>query len=457
MIKATVKTTEVFELLRLIQTPAYKLKITGEIRTDPALIDIILDHLPNKLWKNGGRFLDPCCGRGTFILKIIDRLLLYHSKEKILKMIYAIDIDAHCIRTTRELVAKKLGVGSQCLISTIYQDNFLKSAHAMTCKDTGKALDFDLVAGNPPFQEGKRGDQANKLWPQFVRKSYELLVPNGYLGMITPTGWMQPTADIGKGTGKNSFSIFNDIMKKNNLIYANIDSDRIRESYFKGVGSTFSHYLISKTTYSGKTKFVTDNGHVNIDITSIESLPKITSKESLSISAKMIGEPFLFNDQNHGLNGVEGKTPGITTIGKKIKNSIVNSQHNLQYPIYHTNKNNGTYWFGEKLNPHASKAKVIISLSGKYLPVFNNTNGFSNMCLALICTNNRQAERAQAILSSKLYRFWVEMQKFSGFNPRKLILNLPALPLTRNWSDADIYQHFKLTQDEIHYVQSIIK
>jgi len=164
-------------------------------------------------------------------------------------------------------------------------------------------MKFNVIVGNPPYQEGGRDDQANKLWPQFVKKAYDVVEDNGHVAMITPNGWMQPTADIGKGTGKNALSIFNDIFKKNNLIVANIDSDNIRETHFKGVGSTFSYYLFQKASYSGGTEFITPTGSVQIDISNIDSLPKVTSKESLSIVKKMVGAPFMFCDQNHGLNG----------------------------------------------------------------------------------------------------------------------------------------------------------
>lgn len=321
----------------------------------------------------------------------------------------------------------------------------------------GKDMKFDVVIGNPPYQEGGRDDQANKLWPQFVKKAYDLVEDHGHVAMITPNGWMQPTADIGKGTGKNALSIFNDIFKKNNLILANIDSDAIRESHFKGVGSTFSYYLFQKAPYSGSTEFITSTGSVQIDISKIDSLPKITSGESLSIVKKMVGTPFTFCDQNHGLNGFEGDTQGTVAHVKQTKKGNKTSTHHLTHAIYHTNKNNGTYWFGEKLNPYATAPKVIISLSGTYLPVFNNTTGFSNMCLAVICKTDEEAKRVQGILTNKLYKFWVDMQKFSGFNPRKLILNLPQLSLTQDWTDADIYTHFGLTQEEIDYVEANVK
>ena len=94
-------------------------------------------------------------------------------------------------------------------------------------------------------------------------------------------------------------------------------------------------------------------------------------------------------------------------------------------------------------------------MSGKYLAVRNDTDGFSNMCMALVCKTKQQSIQAEIVLNSKLYRFWVEMQKFSGFNPRKLILQLPAVDLNKSWDDQLLYKHFNLTTDEIAYIEGM--
>jgi site-specific DNA-methyltransferase (adenine-specific) len=376
-----------------------------EIFTPKALVEEILDKVPQLENKS---------------------ILVLFNLEFAVSLIYTYGVDKNNIRIyldhpNKVKIANKLGI--KVLEQDIFKVDNMK---------------FDVVVGNPPYQDGNREDQANKLWPLFVKKAHDLVNLNGYVAFITPNSWMQPTADIGKGTGKNALSIFKDIFQKNNLIAANIDSEGIRNKYFKGVGSTFSYYIFQKANYSGSTDIVTENGTVLLDVTEFDSLPKVVSKQSLSIVKKMSGKPFKFCDQNHNLNGSESKS------GFKFK-------------IYHTNKKGGTYWFGEKLNPYASSSKVIISLSGKYLPVLNTDTGFSNMCLALICMTEKEAEQAQIVLSSKLYKFWVDMQKFSGFNPRKLILNLPALPLQTNWSDEKIYRHFGLTQEEIDYIEANVK
>lgn len=375
----------------------------------------------------------------------------YHKPEDIAKMIHGIDIDSYCVQTTRDIVARRLNISPDSL-------TFITKANFLTWKPSD--MKYDLIIGNPPFQEGKRDDQANKLWPHFITMSNNLLNDNGYCAMVSPTGWMQPTADIGKGTGENAVSIFNDIFKKNNFILANIDSNKIQKTHFAGVGSTFSYFVFQKAMYAGTTEFITSTGSIHIDVRTIDSLPKITSSYSLGIVKKMAGAPFEFTDQNHYLNGRESDKAGMQTVVKKKKTkdgktTTTSDQVNFLHRVYHTNKKGGTYWYAENLCPTNSKPKVIITLSGKYLAVFNNTDGFSNMCIALICKTDEEAKQAEIVLNSKLYRFWVEMQKFSGFNPRKLILNLPAVDLTQQWDDSAVYTHFNLTTEEIAYVEGV--
>lgn len=433
MTKATVKADQIFAVLDLIKTPLFKLKATGETRTNRALIETMLSVIPEREFKKGFAnqpFLDPCCGRGTFLLSVVERLLKYHQTKDVISMIKGIDIDSHCVYTTKEVLAQRLRVPVKALDNVITKENYLTW--------DAKKMKFKVIAGNPPFQEGGRIDSANKLWPHFVKKSDELLADKGYIAMITPTGWMQPTADIGKGKGKNATNIFNDIFKANNLILANIDSDTLQKIYFAGVGSTFSYFVYQKAKYAGSTKFITPTGTLNVDINTIDSLPKTTTSLSLSISKKMQGSPFKFVDQNHGINGQE----------------VLNQDSQHPHKLYHTNADGGTYRWGEK-SIYANSPKVIITTSGRYLPLFNDNMGFSNMCMALICKTKDQALQAEIVLHSKLYRFWVEMQKFSGFVPRNLVLKLPAVDLTQKWDDQRVYTHFNLSTDEIAFIEGM--
>ena len=394
----------------------------GEVFTPSELVREMLDKIPSDVWENPeSKFLDPCMGKGTFIVEIVKRLIdIYgYSKEDAVSRVYGYDT---CVKYINYL--KRGG------LVNVFHKNFLNEELNMK---------FDVVVGNPPYQENGRIDQANKLWPKMVIKAFELTKENGYLTMITPNGWMNSkTADVGKG--KSGIKIYKDIFKKNNLLFVNADSDGIKTKFFNGVGSTFSIFVIQKSTYSGITEFFNyKTGSNNISISNIEDLPKNINNQTISILNKfnnVIGK-FNFTDQNHNLNG----------------NEISVSDENHQYGLFHTHKGGGTFWYGELESEHFGKHNVVITLSGKYKAIYTQL-GFSNMCVGVSVETEDIAKNILSFLNSKLYQFAVDMNKFSGFNPRQFILGLPKIDTQKEWSDDEIFQFFNLTKDEIEYVQS---
>ena len=76
------------------------------------------------------------------------------------------------------------------------------------------------------------------------------------------------------------------------------------------------------------------------------------------------------------------------------------------------------------------------------------------MCVGVSVETEDIAKNILSFLNSKLYQFAVDMNKFSGFNPRQFILGLPKIDTQKEWSDDEIFQFFNLTKDEIEYVQS---
>ena len=103
-------------------------------------------------------------------------------------------------------------------------------------KKVEKIKEFDIILGNPPFQNTdeneKRKAILNNLWSLFLYYSYNLIKTNGYLLFINPTGWMT-----------NGFK-YKDFLYKNWLIFLNINECN---KWFPSVGSQFSYYLIQKT------------------------------------------------------------------------------------------------------------------------------------------------------------------------------------------------------------------
>jgi hypothetical protein len=106
--------------------------------------------------------------------------------------------------------------------------------------------------------------------------------------------------------------------------------------------------------------------------------------------------------------------------------------------------------------------KVIINRSGYYYQD-KNPNKYiltdANMQYAIgagafgvTCANTKEAANLTSMLITKLYRWYIDNEKTSGFNTG--IAKLPWLGVHKAWTDAEVYKLFNLTQDEIDHVES---
>lgn len=125
-----------------------KEKLTGQIFTPFFIVDKILDDLNYNSNKIPGKFiLDPACGDGRFLIKIVERILKYSKKENLtenLSKVYGWDIDAEAVKEAKNklnVLIKPLNIKVNWNLKVI---NSLKT-------DTKKHPKFDFIVGNPPY------------------------------------------------------------------------------------------------------------------------------------------------------------------------------------------------------------------------------------------------------------------------------------------------------------------
>lgn len=297
-------------------------------------------------------------------------------------------------------------------------------------------MKFDLIVGNPPYRDGEVNDESHKLWGKFVKMAFDRTNSNGFITMITPSTWFSREEDT---PGVN---IFIDLFKKNDLILSNVNSEYLRNKFFSGVGTTITYWVVRIGDYSGSTRFITDTGDVIIDIFKLKYLPKQITNHSISISMKFELKTEMFS---------------WTGQGKLSDRAVREKDEEHPWPCYHTPAKGGRYWWAKDKNPYADTPKVLVSLSGKYAPRFDNQNGFTEMCILILFDSEEEGRNAVSILNSRLYHWIVDHFKHSGFNPMQQIYSLPKLDLTHPWTDQEIYQHFNLTQEEIDHIESKVK
>lgn len=202
----------------------------SEVFTPKELVDEMLDSLPLKYWSQKNyKWLDNCCGIGTFLCGLVKRLKKYHTSEEVASMIYGVDIQSVNVEICREIMILLLGEE--------HREQIHKN---IVCADSLLFgywnIQFDVVVGNPPCNDS--------VYVAFLNKSVE--ISNNVL-YITPSKW--------RVKNQNGIDIFRKNMILNYGLVLIQEHGFIRE-FAKNCKGGFNYVLLSK----GYSELVKCNG-----------------------------------------------------------------------------------------------------------------------------------------------------------------------------------------------------
>jgi len=379
----------------------------------------ILSHIPDSvLLKPGVRILNVACGHGTPAIVLAKRMMsLGVSKEDTRDSIWLLDK----YKTFTGFVIKNLGFKNVITADFLTWETDMK---------------FDAVIGNPPYQSEK--ENSDQLWPLFTEKSIELAAENGYVSLVIPDTWTSGTRSLMKAGRKNLLS---EVFTNHTVKMLHFDVKK----YFPGVGSGFSAFVLQNAVGETPTLIITPSEQFELDITGINYFPKKLNRITIDIAKKVT---------SHTSSCVYFKFYGKTDNLELVKEK--DSGHQFEYA--NTSSNHNTMWgnvfgqgFGRKKVIYAymgSKKKFSYDVSGD-VSLMHNGRAFEFDVAAT-------EESLKSYFESKLVRF-LDSDKWSQYNEPKILNLLPLLDLTRTWSDAELYSHFDLTQEEIDYIESTVK
>ena len=417
----------------------------GEVFTDPALI---AEMLRGVVWSDPGvRFLDPTCGHGYFLFVIYDLLMgngqKYAGYEAEIGLSLAIPDEAE---RERHIVENMLW-GTDLQQSSVdfcrrlfkhgeYKTNFF-CADFLNWEFDGE---FDYVVGNPPFesnQDGKRKAKNHNLWRPIILKSYSMLAAGGGMAFVCPQSWMS-------WSKANSEMV--DIFAHNDVHALNIGECR---RHFKGIGSSFSYFFVRRTkTADYATSIVCEwkgKVHRTSAVLSGERFfPLLMTQTTLSIIRKLLGS---------GLPAYDVRFD--SSLHAYTKKSLLSKTRDAAHPnkVWHTP--NQVLWSSVP-HPTQNSAKVFIPISTYYekmhVDVAGNTQGFGY----LLCDGIEEAREEMRTLNLKIYRFFVQVTRWSNWNSPDVLRSLPRLEPGTLWDDAKAYARLGLTQEEIDLVEELI-
>lgn len=320
----------------------------------------------------------------------------------------------------------------------IPEQNIFMYNNMITKEDVGD-MKFDVVAGNPPYQTGdeelrkKKKTGTKPLWFFFVEQAMVLAKEDGYVAFVTPTSWMQHYSNVHKH-----------IANKKMVACKGFACS----PFGYGVGTTVSYWVIQNAPSDTRHMVIdTDDGtssRVNFDAIIPAKFENFTIKNE--ILAKTV------NGNHHRFQFTAPMSYHATSHKDRLRE---NKTSEFRYPVYVTTSK--IMWTNIPHELH-SQWKVIVPKQGtvsKALVNYDMVTSERGMCY--LVDSEQEGVILLSYLNSKLVRFMVESIRHNVNIATAFWRSLPAVDLTRSWTDAELYEHFNLTEEEIKLIEETIK
>ena len=381
----------------------------GEVFTPKSLIDEMMDKIPASVWKDPSKkWLDPANGIGNFPMVVFQKLVeklpdkydgpngKYSGEEgkkkHILKnMLYMAELDPTNVKISRRIFGKDANI---CCANFLEQEDKWRKEFGLTPEDK-----FDIIIGNPPFQreqEGKRegGYGGRTLWDQFIKKSFELLINNGFLGFITPPPWRKPESEL-----------YELMTQEHQLLYLHIYNKKQGQELFH-VSQRVDLYIIEKTPKYKNTHIVDENGDtIELDLSKWAFLPNYAYKNIKKImTSEEDGIKVIYSSAIY-----ETRKPYV----KETKTD------KYKYPIVHSiNQDGFVFWYtDDKSKGHFGVPKVLLNFNENQYPVndYEGKYGMSQITFGIPITSKKQGDVIVKTINSDEFKEIIKATKWGAF------------------------------------------
>lgn len=488
---------------------------SDEVFTSPELANRMLDLLPQELFRSPKtRFLDPCAKSGVFLREIAKRLLagleveIPDLQQRIDHIMTRQVFGIACTDLTAEMSRRTLYCSKQAngeySVSTAFRDGqgnllYERCRHTWNaqgrCVHCGaskgeylrtdsretyaypfihksikeifhKDMQFDVIIGNPPYQLNvgvEKENYAIAIYHKFVQQAKKL--NPRYLCMIIPARW------YAGGRGLDEFrdemlhdnrlrvisdfpdatDIFPGVQIKAGICYFLWDRDHRGDckviNHDKGVETaTLSRPLLEESADT----FIRYNKSITI-------LHKVYSGKEDSFSTLVSPQtPFGIITSYKGTKNRESRTDLVMYISgneKEYKGTtsfVPKDKITKGFGLIQGHK----VYIGEAGSGSDSFPHSILST-----PFYGEPNTVCNQSYLVIgpfeckdiCMN------VISYIKTRLFRFMVLLHKNSQHAMSKVYKFVPLQDFSHPWTDEMLYKKYGLTEDEIAFIESMIR
>ncbi len=480
-----------------------------EVFTPPAVVNKMLDMLPSELWSNpDARFLDPVSKTGVFLREIASRLM-EGLKEQIPdtqeradhifgKQLYGLAItELTALMSRRSVYCSKFANGrySVCTAFDDEQGNIRYEPTAHTWQngrciycgasqevyDRGDELEshayrfihtdnpknlfpnmkFDVIIGNPPYQlsdgAGGNGTSATPIYHKFIQQAIKMNPQ--FLTMIVPSRWFSG----GKGLDEFREIMLNDrhISEIHDFLEASDCFPNVQikggVNYFlwdkghKGDCGVYMHRGDNITSYMKRPLLEHNSDYFVRYNEAIEILHKVQSKtDELLIHQVSSSKPFGMRSNFDDFKTEPTPNSNIVLYRYGTNGYISNSQvlrnNDLvhQYKVLVSKAGSGSDTF-----PHQILGKPIIAEP--------NSACTETYIVVGAYDNKENAQNLASYIHTKFFRFMVSLIKNTQNAPKRVYAFVPMQDFNESWTDEKLYAKYGLTDEEINFIESMIR
>ena len=392
-------------------------KNSNDEPTPMGCIEEMLSKLPDEVWNEDVKILDPCCGNGNFHLYAWKRLtdLGIDTSSIVKNNLFFNDINFDRLYNVREIYGKDCNI-------TLF--DFLKH---------GEEDKYDIIYANPPYakftEDNKRASKNHTMVRDFLSKSLSLLKDGGHLIYIIPDNWMS-LADRNK--------VIEDITKYQ---FVHLDIHGAKK-WFPKIGSSFTWFVLKKVpakeSYSVLSKYKKNNYTSSVTSGERSFIPLVWTKEVKSIFEKTIE---LDNDKYC--------VETTSDLHKYTKRDLISKTKDEihKHRLIHTPKQ--TVW-ASRAHKYQEGYKVFISTTDKY-STFVDDCGMTQSIAFIRCEDKKEAENIKKALDHDLYKFLNNVCRWGNFNNIRI---LQKFPIPNNTDD--IYESFNINEEEISFIEEFL-
>lgn len=347
-----------------------------------------------------------------------------------------------------------------------------------------KKMKFDVIVGNPPYQlgvgnEGGNSSKAKAIYHLFIEQAIKL-APN-YLTMITPSRWMTKSTEgisedwIDNTIVSNKFRVIHDFEDSADC-FPGVDIKGgvnyfLWEKEYIGKCDYHFHKSGNKEVFQ-RHNFLDENksGIVIRDPNAYKIIEKINiieknyiKCESNNFSGLVSPKDFFTNKQ-------------FLTSSWDNYETKQNGDFNVKYYV---NKNIHKCDYGWIMDSQIPKNKEIKKLHKVYIPAaggsgmdaqvlgfpfYGEPNSVCSQTYLVIGYNPKlhnftkeQCENIISYIKTRFFRYLVSIKKKTQNGPRGVYQFVPLQDFNETWTDEKLYKKYGLTQEEIDFIESMIR